>query len=351
MIQNANHWRIVTNKLLDTENKYGCIPSIPDPRDFQYAVFASTQPLPPAFSRKDELPSVRNQGSLGTCVGYAAWAMKEWQELQQKDDPVGGLSPRFIYQMAKQLDEKPNVAGTQPRVALKVLQDYGTCPESVFPYADLTSDVNLPKPPDTVIQVASPYKINTYARIQTLDELKRAIVEQGIALLAVIVSDSFVNTAKSPANGEVYIPKPLGAILGGHAIVGVAYDDNIKLGDYTGGVLLMNSWGKSWADNGFAWLPYEAFTNYWIDADLKIPFIMEMWSSVDMPYTLKSAKQITLRVNNQTAYVDGAATTLDVPAQLINNRVLVPIRFLAENMGYIVNWEQGTKVVELRKPN
>lgn len=335
-------WRRIMNRLEECEQSFGMHPSPPDPRDFRFAVFAGTQTLPSSFSRKDEMPPVRNQGKYGTCVGHAVWAIKEWQERQQGDNPQGGLSPRFIYQMAKQQDGMPNQAGTFPRVALKVAQDYGDCPETVFPYNELTSDVNLPPPPPNVVEAASPYKVSAYARLTSLDEVKRAIVEQGPVLLGVTVCENFLQA-------KDYIPQPEGRLCGGHAIVACAYDDKIKLGPYVGGVLLMNSWGTTWGRAGFCWLPYEAW-KWMIDIDLGWHFIMEAWVCVDLPYTPKMAKQILLKLDNPTAFVDGEFVQIDVPPKVVNGRTLIPIRFVAERMGYVVNWQAENRLVELRRP-
>lgn len=340
-----NKWRKVVNKLEEGRNEFGYIPSPPDKRDFQFRVFAGAQPLPKAFIRKDEMPAVRDQGSLGTCVGHAMWAIKEWQERQQGDNPVGGLSPRFIYQMAKQFDGIPNLAGTYPRVAFQVTKDYGDCAERDFPYSELKSDKNLPMPPQDVIEKAKPFKISAYARINTLDELKRAIVEQGPVMIGLYVTDSFVYANK-------FIPKPEGFLRGGHAIVACGYDDNIRLGNYVGGVLIMNSWGTSWADGGYCWIPYAAWLEpWWMDIEWGWKFIDEMWVSVDLPFDLTSAKHIIMKIGDKKVYVDGEYIEIDIPPTIIQDRTLVPIRFVAERMGYIVNWQDGTRIVELRKPN
>ncbi|WP_026487655.1 stalk domain-containing protein [Caldanaerobius polysaccharolyticus] len=335
-----DEWRKLMNKLEQYKQPYGLLPSPPDPRDFRYKVFAGAQPLPPAFSRKDEMPPVRDQGPYGTCVGFATWAIKEWQERQQNDTPQSGLSPRFIYQMAKQLDGVPGVPGTYPRVALKVVQDYGDCPEQVFPYNELKADRNLPKPDPCIIEAAKPYKVSAYARLYSLEEVKRAIVEQGPVLLAVIVTDSFVKA-------KDFIPQPSNDVYGGHAIVACGYDDNVKLGPYTGGVLMMNSWGTSWAQKGFCWIPYQAW-NWRIDSDT--PFIVEAWACVDLPFTPKMAKHILLKIGNKTAFVDGEYVQLDVPPKIENDRTLLPVRFVAEQAGYIVNWQPTNRIVELRRP-
>lgn len=46
-----------------------------------------------------------------------------------------------------------------------------------------------------------------------------------------------------------------------------------------------------------------------------------------------NGKTITLTVDSKTAYVNGGKKTLDVLAKIINNRVLVPVRFIAKNLG------------------
>jgi C1A family cysteine protease len=52
-------------------------------------------------------------------------------------------------------------------------------------------------------------------------------------------------------------------VVGGHAVVVVGYDDAKKIQNTgggpktTGAFRIRNSWGKSWGDAGYGWLPYE----------------------------------------------------------------------------------------------
>lgn len=52
---------------------------------------------------------------------------------------------------------------------------------------------------------------------------------------------------------------------------------------------------------------------------------------------------VIIQIDNPTAYVNGEARTLDVPAQLINGRTMVPARFVSEAMGCEVTWYQKTQ--------
>ena len=54
---------------------------------------------------------------------------------------------------------------------------------------------------------------------------------------------------------------------------------------------------------------------------------------------------IELTINDTTAYVNGDALTLDVPAQIINSRTMLPLRFVAETSGCRVDWDNTKKLV------
>ncbi len=57
--------------------------------------------------------------------------------------------------------------------------------------------------------------------------------------------------------------------------------------------------------------------------------------------------EIVLKIDDTTAYVDGIAHTLDVPAKVINGRTLVPARFVAESVGADVKWDEISNSVNI----
>lgn len=60
---------------------------------------------------------------------------------------------------------------------------------------------------------------------------------------------------------------------------------------------------------------------------------------------------IVLKVGESRALVNGQAVTMDVPAQIVNDRTMVPLRFIAEALGGGVEWNDATRTANiLRKP-
>ncbi len=52
---------------------------------------------------------------------------------------------------------------------------------------------------------------------------------------------------------------------------------------------------------------------------------------------------VSVQIDSSIAYVNGEAKELDVPAQIINDRTMVPARFVSEAMGCKVTWYQEEK--------
>lgn len=61
----------------------------------------------------------------------------------------------------------------------------------------------------------------------------------------------------------------------------------------------------------------------------------------------KGGTVISMQIGSQTAYVNGAATSLDVPAQTVDGRTMVPARFVAESLGAQVEWDAANDQVKI----
>lgn len=54
---------------------------------------------------------------------------------------------------------------------------------------------------------------------------------------------------------------------------------------------------------------------------------------------------ITLAIDNSTAFLNNDAATLDTAPTIINDRTMLPIRFIAESFQFNVNWQQDEQKV------
>ena len=65
----------------------------------------------------------------------------------------------------------------------------------------------------------------------------------------------------------------------------------------------------------------------------------------------KSDVVVMLQIGNGTAWVNGEAKELDVPAKIIEDRTMVPVRFISETLGCKVEWDELKRRVFINTPS
>lgn len=72
------------------------------------------------------------------------------------------------------------------------------------------------------------------------------------------------------------------------------------------------------------------------------------WNEQTRTVTIqKDTKHISLVVSQKIAKRNGETIKLDVPAQILNKRTVVPVRFIAEALDYQVDWDQAAQTVKI----
>ncbi len=76
------------------------------------------------------------------------------------------------------------------------------------------------------------------------------------------------------------------------------------------------------------------------------------WNASAQTATITKGKTVlTLKQHNKTAVVNQKKVNMDTAAVIQNNRLYVPIRFIAETFGVTVSWDKNTYTVHLTSPH
>lgn len=92
--------------------------------------------------------------------------------------------------------------------------------------------------------------------------------------------------------------------------------------------------------NGRVFLP---FRELFVFFDMRVAWEEETQTAV----ATNDTTEIKITVDNTSAYVNNEEKILDVPALLIDGRTYVPMRFVAESLGYTVGWDNRNQIVNI----
>jgi C1A family cysteine protease len=227
---------------------YGWRPQLPDVRDKMYARRLGN--VPPAADLRPSMPPVYDQGQLGSCTGNSIAAAMEYERDRQ------GLSDfvpsrLFVYYNERALEGTVSSdAGAMIRDGIKVVNTQGVCPETLWPY---DTGMFAVKPPQRCYVAAITDKAVQYESIQTLGDLKDAIASNLAVVFGFTVYESFESQAVAQT-GVMPMPKSGESTVGGHCVLAVGYSDA------KGQLIVRNSWGDSWGDHGYFYMPYQYLT-------------------------------------------------------------------------------------------
>jgi C1A family cysteine protease len=228
---------------------YGWRPQLPDVRDRLYAA-RLTGPLPAECDLRPSMPPVYDQGQLGSCTGNAIAGAMEYERDRQG---LADFTPSrlFVYYNERALEGTVSSdSGAVIRDGIKVVNSDGVCPETLWPY---DTGMFAVKPPKRCYVAADTDRAVQYEAIQTMGDLKDAIASNLAVVFGFTVYQSFESQAVAQS-GVLPMPQPGEATVGGHAVVAVGYSDSKSQ------VIVRNSWGESWGDHGYFYMPYQYLT-------------------------------------------------------------------------------------------
>lgn len=215
-----------------------------------YVLQAGSASLP-EFYMCDDMPPVKSQGSVGSCVAHATATILEYFNMVEHKQ-YNMLSTNFIYAQGSNTKS----SGMYLRDACKIVKEYGDALEVTIPgntEKPKCIEETMPKIDDKVLAEAANFRVRSYAQCKDANAIKKALIENGPVLGSVKWYDDYTIKGNILSFDETSEP-------GYHAIVICGYNED--------GWLIQNSWGRFWNGDGQCVIPYN------------IP-IREAWSFVD----------------------------------------------------------------------
>lgn len=226
------------------------------------AGYGSTR-LPTSITLSQYAPSRRQQGSQGSCVGwaasYAARTILHSRATGAAPDQVA-FSPSFLYNHIKL---NRNCQGAYMHDAMAFLKENGTLPFREFAYDERTCSV---MPDQSELANARNYRTKGYTRLTygagnykiDLNGMKQNLAQGAPVVIGMMVGGTFMQGMRGQ---KVWRPTSRDysqSGYGGHAMCVIGYDDNLAGGSFQ----IMNSWGNEWGQNGIGWVTYNDFSEF-----------------------------------------------------------------------------------------
>ena len=178
----------------------------------------------PENYRLIKLGPIRDQGNKPICVSVCLTDMIRWRKTQFNSKYTTSDSA-FYY-----ADVTAGKLGMQPKKAFEILVNN----------KEMNYNPDIPK------------IYSVYAKVESADSMKRAIIGNGPLMACIGVKDT---TRTDFWNGND------GMLIGGHAVLFTGFTKE--------GFILRNSWGCDYGDSGYSIFPYSDLSN-----------IMESWTLI-----------------------------------------------------------------------
>lgn len=222
----------------------GCIESNYDARDYVLSEIALAVTLPDQF--EVEHSYIKNQGNVGSCVAHSICEVLEAANLNQEQystNWVYGYRPEGYYVGP----------GMMTRQACQTVIEKGYIPYEEFSgNTEMNAVMNkVNQNLDDLLSIAAERKAIAYNRLKTKQQIKEAIYTSGTPVLIVCYIPN-----RMELDDNYILQYDENKLAGCHCMVCYGWNES--------GLLIQNSWGKEFGNEGTFILPEEyPFAEAW----------------------------------------------------------------------------------------
>ena len=219
--------------------------------------YVAHTPKEKSIDLRESFTEIKNQGEQGSCTAHAVTSVFEYI-LKQNKQEISDLSEAFVYYNARlKAGDTNKDEGSRYDYAIESMTELGICSEEIMPYSE--SDFTTPPSEDAIIDAAT-RKVKKALNVKlTLNDIKSALEDGYPVAISAKLYDSFGQGLKGiismPMQEELESTENEENKHRHHAMVICGYDDDKKL------FVVRNSWGKTFGDKGYCYMPYSYFTD------------------------------------------------------------------------------------------
>lgn len=205
---------------------------------------------------REYFPPVEDQGTLNSACAFAVLGLIEYYEARCHG-PWLTASRMFLHATSLRLRGTVDDIGTDLRTTLKALRRFGAPPERYCRYE--TGRFAQPWNDPFLFGFANDYQDLAYIRLDAERGTGAGRLKRLKACLTAGLPFVLGFPVPTTVTSEGLIGGPCSTlVLGGQAAVAVGFDDAFRIGTSKGALLIRNSWGAGWGEDGYGWLAYDA---------------------------------------------------------------------------------------------
>ncbi|MFN8354875.1 MAG: C1 family peptidase [Spirosomataceae bacterium] len=245
----------------------------------------SSKGLPSQVDLSAYVPSVINQGPLGTCVGvsttYYMRTMLEAMRLgitNKKSIDSLRFSPSYIYNIIKDKSDVSCKMGSEIQDALAYMKTQGVArfAEQGYPYCAANKSLKLTEDSKILDYVKLFDLLDEGNNVAKVKATQKALAEGSPVVVGVQTTPSLHDLQElsfwrrlwlqilhflgidTDAETSLWKPEKSSRLGNGHAMCVVGYDSS----RFGGAFRVVNSYGTAWGDDGYFWIRFTDYQDY-----------------------------------------------------------------------------------------